>query len=367
MNGLTRFFLVFLRLAIGWHFLFEGLEKIESIQRGPTDSQKRVWSSEVYLQEAAGPLGPFMRSHIGDPDEAALKRLTVQPLPPDQDPAKTPAHQLISPALEKDWDAYFDRFVDHYELDGLQRKLAEEKLKQSKEQAVRWLQNGVKEIERSFPSTTVKLKLTTPQRIQEYQQKLNQLRDSQKQVLSVFERDVLGQRLRADKAEVSRLRGELLADLQQLMTDALQSVLRDDQNKKGPVPQAVHSWREWSRLEWLDRTTAWGLTAIGACLLAGLFTRTACIAAALFLLMLYLTVPPFPWLPEVTRAEGHYLFVNKNLIEMLALLALAATRSGRWAGLDGFIYFLNPFRRQSSEAARAAGSQGRALQNATRA
>ncbi len=68
------------------------------------------------------------------------------------------------------------------------------------------------------------------------------------------------------------------------------------------------------------------------------------------MLMLYLTTPPFPWLPEVTRAEGHYFYVNKNLIEMLALLALATTCSGRWLGLDGLIRFLNPFRRRASSA-----------------
>ena len=52
--------------------------------------------------------------------------------------------------------------------------------------------------------------------------------------------------------------------------------------------------------------------------------------------MLYLTMMPLPGWPEPARTEGHYLFVNKNLIEMLALLVLATTRSGRWLGLDGF-------------------------------
>ena len=55
-------------------------------------------------------------------------------------------------------------------------------------------------------------------------------------------------------------------------------------------------------------------------------------AGALLLLSFYLSMPPFPWLPENLRAEGHYLFVNKNLIEMLALLALATVPSGRWVG-----------------------------------
>ena len=86
------------------------------------------------------------------------------------------------------------------------------------------------------------------------------------------------------------------------------------------------------------------MTAVGACLLLGLLTRTACVGGAIFLLMFTLALPALPGLPINTRAEGTYLFVNKNMIEMLALLALATTRSGRWLGLDALLQFLNPWR-----------------------
>jgi uncharacterized membrane protein YphA (DoxX/SURF4 family) len=95
------------------------------------------------------------------------------------------------------------------------------------------------------------------------------------------------------------------------------------------------------RLELIDITTKWGLTIIGACLLMGLFTRTACVAGAGLLLLFFLAMPPLPWLPELPRAEGHYLYINKNIIEMVALLALATTRSGRWLGLDGLLQFFS--------------------------
>ena len=51
-----------------------------------------------------------------------------------------------------------------------------------------------------------------------------------------------------------------------------------------------------------------------------------------------------PYLPESPKAEGHYLYINKNIIEMFALLALAFLPTGRWAGLDGLLQFLNPFK-----------------------
>src|SRR5947209_19047970 len=90
----------------------------------------------------------------------------------------------------------------------------------------------------------------------------------------------------------------------------------------------------------------WGLVAVGACLLLGLFTRTACVLGALFLASLYLTMPPWPWLPQDPSLRSHFLFVNLNLIELLALLALATTASGKWAGLDGLVSYFNPFRRR---------------------
>ena len=56
--------------------------------------------------------------------------------------------------------------------------------------------------------------------------------------------------------------------------------------------------------------------------------------AAGFLLMTYFIAPPWPWLPTPPNVEGNYLFVNKNVVEMFALLALATTASGRWFGVD---------------------------------
>jgi hypothetical protein len=37
-------------------------------------------------------------------------------------------------------------------------------------------------------------------------------------------------------------------------------------------------------------------------------------------------------------AEGHYLFVNKNLIEFLACLVIASTPNGLWVGLDALLF-----------------------------
>jgi hypothetical protein len=38
------------------------------------------------------------------------------------------------------------------------------------------------------------------------------------------------------------------------------------------------------------------------------------------------------------NSEGHYVFVNKNLIEFLACLVLASTPNGLWLGLDALLF-----------------------------
>jgi uncharacterized membrane protein YphA (DoxX/SURF4 family) len=487
MNGLTRFFLVLLRLAIGWHFLFEGIEKIQSVQTGPTETN-RPWTSEAYLREAAGPLVGYFRSQFGDPDEAALARLTVQPLPPGQDPSRVPAHTRMPPELARDWDTYFERFVRHYPLNDEQRELAKIKLDQAKEQAVHWLlEGGAQAVKRSFPTGTVERKETPPERLAYYRTKLAELRDLESRELPTFERDVAKQRLRPLKAEVAKLRTDLITDLNKPMRESLASILTPEQ-KQMALPDTPHwwqwsvrdwtqwlicwglivtgaclllsflgqlaashsrslrqlgnlewtlvallavlgaaglsgflawivrfvadaswatrgewlrnwslavlggcllfslivqsvcrakgcaqwswgrwllawglallgaglavglasyvalSWSDWTQQELLDWLVTFGLTAAGLCLLVGFLTRPACLVGALLLLMFYLAMPPVPGVPDNPRAEGHYLFINKNLIEMLALLALATTHSGRWLGLDGLLPVLNPVR-----------------------
>ncbi len=60
-------------------------------------------------------------------------------------------------------------------------------------------------------------------------------------------------------------------------------------------------------------------------------------------------MPPWPGLPPSPMAEGHYFIVNKNLIEMLACLALVFIPTGHWIGLDAML-----FGRRYRQAARSA-------------
>lgn len=103
----------------------------------------------------------------------------------------------------------------------------------------------------------------------------------------------------------------------------------DKRQAKALPPETSPTW-------FADKSNMYGLTIIGACLILGLFTRFAALCGAGMLAMFYAAMPALPWLPEGGPSEGHYLYVNKNLIEMIALLLIATTRIGRWGGLDAF-------------------------------
>lgn len=64
-----------------------------------------------------------------------------------------------------------------------------------------------------------------------------------------------------------------------------------------------------------------GLIIVGVTLLIGIKVRWGCIAGILLLALYYLAHPPFPSLPQ-GPAEGSYWIVNKNLIEMAALMVI---------------------------------------------
>src|SRR5512140_1046047 len=86
----------------------------------------------------------------------------------------------------------------------------------------------------------------------------------------------------------------------------------------------------------IDTVNAYGLTLIGLALILGLFTRLALWSGVTLLFMYYLAYPPFGGFSYGAPSEGSYLIVNKNLIELFAMVLLAFTESGQFFGLDMF-------------------------------
>lgn len=325
VNALGRVFLVLLRITIGWHFLVEGLDKLNTPN----------WSSEGYLREASGPLAPMFREIAGD---SVIERL------------QSADNQSLPPALADDWQRYFDAFVAHYGLDAEQTKALQASFDQVKSDTVTWM-NKPRSIKKPAPlPPDLYVDWTIADRLKEYESMQASLWEIE---AAMPERGPSSwPEWRDAKAKAAKWRAELKSDLdgqtagmKKTLTDSLSA----EQKAKGPVPEPIARPIDWNdQLDASDNIVKYGLVGVGAALIAGCFTRLACVAGAVLLLMFFLAMPPLPYLPESPKSEGHYLYINKNIIEMFALLSLAFLPTGRWAGLDGILQFLNPFNYRSS-------------------
>jgi uncharacterized membrane protein YphA (DoxX/SURF4 family) len=366
------FFLLALRLAIGWHFLFEGLYKINSHLIG-TSETNRPFSSEPYFRNAPGPIGAFMRKQYGDPAEAIADRVRIaSPLPDfksrpvdeqaaacpasvarqlddmqdraqeavkaeaakelaraDADEAKALKDAKTDTEKSKAKDAAENSRADARRKSESAAAIAKERITAAKAAYARWVQ-GAEGRSSTIKRITGEIPLTAPQRLEH----LDSLR---REVKSAEERAAadLGNGAGIEQKRSAELRADLIAAESDLAKDADAFVA--DLKKELNGDQAVTEDARQTRGQLVDRVTMWFLVVVGACLMAGLLTRLACVLGAGFLVVTYLAYPPFPWYPLPPNTEGNPVFVNKNVIEFLALLVLATFPTGRWMGLDALI------------------------------
>jgi uncharacterized membrane protein YphA (DoxX/SURF4 family) len=84
----------------------------------------------------------------------------------------------------------------------------------------------------------------------------------------------------------------------------------------------------------VDAVNIGGQILIGLLLITGTLTRAASLAAIALLLLYYLANPPLVGLGIAVPADGHYLVVDRNLIELLTLAFLAALPATFLPGVD---------------------------------
>ncbi|MEW4570154.1 DoxX family protein [Tautonia sp. JC769] len=282
-------FLVLLRIAIGWHLYYEGRDKIRS------QDTAQPFSSDSYLRNATGPFAENFRNLV--PDVDSLDRLDPE-------------------LLDQWWDEELRRASAHYQFTPDQLTQAEAELAQTRDRAAAWFADD-----------------ENADQIADYKEKVDLIRQGRRQPPAMdFQRD----RLQDLQYEVETLRKELVAPIDQWTADLRSSWAtlaepdqRETAGELGPPP---------SSLDRIDLITMYGLAVFGLLLMAGMFTPVAALGGAGLLFLFYISMPPLPGLPPNPRAEGTYLIVNKTLIEMIALLALAATPNGLWFGVDRLLF-----------------------------
>jgi thiosulfate dehydrogenase [quinone] large subunit len=91
-------------------------------------------------------------------------------------------------------------------------------------------------------------------------------------------------------------------------------------------------------LKVIDLCNEWGLVLIGIGLILGFLTNISTIAGIFLLLLYYLAQPPLIGVAAPLTAEGSYLFVNKNLVELFAMAVLLVFPTGIHIGIDRLVF-----------------------------
>ena len=103
----------------------------------------------------------------------------------------------------------------------------------------------------------------------------------------------------------------------------------------------------------VDLLNVWGLVLIGLALVLGALSRFAAVSGIVLLTLYYVASPPLVGLPT-NGAEGSYLIVNKNLVEILALCVVAVFPAHGFFGLERRLAGLLARREKPAAAARPA-------------
>jgi len=88
----------------------------------------------------------------------------------------------------------------------------------------------------------------------------------------------------------------------------------------------------------MDFLNIWGLILVGIGLIAGIFTRLAAISGMVLLAFYYLSHPAIAGVTYAIPSEGSYLWVNKNLIELMTLWVIVLFPTWKSVGIDRFLF-----------------------------
>ncbi len=325
--------LVALRLALGCHFLYEGTWKIDHTdfvhaERWKADKWRidghEAFTARPFLALAKGPVSGLFYMMLPDIDGRERLKVVVDP--------KTGKNSIDGSSQTKLWEQVRQDFANRYRPTGS----SDDKL----------IQDTKKTYEK-FQKQFNEYLAENADDIAAYFQSLDRFQ-------SDAEHNELGQDAPFQKQrhwdEMMKLRGEAdkwvkdIEGQERAYANSLYSLLNEE-DRKIDVPADTWNPLKWDRMKQLNVMVTFSLFAIGLCLMLGFFTPLAALGGAAFMFFVVMTQPAFPTIfPHDPPVVGHALLVNKDFVEAVALLVVAATGAGRWGGLDFFVlrWFVHP-------------------------
>ena len=337
-----------LRIVVGYHFYKEGTTKLKS----------GTFTSKYFLAGAKGPLAPYFRGMLEDPD--GMEQLCITK---EVDPDGEPSFSIDTELTFSIWNDFVDRTFSYY---GLASSELMDEIKSRITQHESDLANAnEKDDEKSVFALTNKIAAAKSALTQIEEQAFRAeaiLEDHEEQLtdfLSINEVELISHFATADRLDGFKQDGAN-RDQVAVYVDSLRGqvdTIRQDRQKKlvGWTAEVTGIWDSFesqinglavdeqaklekmpihrpfddvnAKVKWIDKIIPWFDTIVGVLLIIGLFTRLASLAAALFLVSVILTQPP--WIPGTTPTYFYF-------IELFALLVIFSMSAGRMGGLDFF-------------------------------
>lgn len=310
--------LVALRLALGCHFLYEGVWKITHADE---------FTAEPFLSQAKGPVSCLFYAML--PDIDGRQRLQIE-----VDSHGKPS--INSDALTTRWNDIRQQFVEYYRPAGASA---------DEQAAYEQLQRKAEDTYNKFCEKFNTYSEANADDIATYFKSLDRFeQDKERKQAAPFQKQRRWERMMELRHEAEKWIKDIEAQ-EKSFHNSLYSLLTEQQKEKGRVPKSWNILR-WDRMDQINFAVTYGLTAIGICLMLGFFTPLAALGGAAFMCFVVMTQPAFPTIfPHDPPVVGHALLINKDFVEMVALLVVSAASAGRWGGLDFFLYrfIINPF------------------------
>jgi uncharacterized membrane protein YphA (DoxX/SURF4 family) len=340
-GGFAIFTLVLLRLVIGWHFFGEGTKKLEYDRH--TGRFHMVFSAEKeFLDLAKGPLAPLYLEHTPSEHEwrtaLALPRENTPATPeqvaeqtkwaheyaqrraeaakngqpaPVEFAAGTASHDWVA-KIADDWRAAVGKFKAISGLTEDQKQRADKALNARLSELADFIAGEEEEI------ASYRHELW----------RLDQWRKSPEENGVPFYAQRIGAKNSETNAKAAGWREQIRTFDDELNHD-LTGILTPEQRAQPATLAAVEGAtvdKNQHNLDTVNLVATVVTIGVGVCLIFGFLTRLAAIVGALFLFGV-IASQPF-WISGTAPTMN-------QCVELAALLVLAGTGAGRWAGMDG--------------------------------
>lgn len=330
-------FIVLLRIGIGWHFFYEGVHKFDPAAG---------FSSEGFLGIAKGPTADLYYWML--PDLDGIQRIEIAAVKDENG-----KEYKTFVAYENAWKEYFEEYLKAYpnvNTDEAQvifnRYL--ESLRAGAADTEKDVNAFLKSRERFLETRNTIQNTTSFEQERRWNLMMQYRREAAVWTRMLTE---MGNGLQSDLGRLAD--PELAGQRGQIVTAPEKELIPPNKltNLQYTIPKievTVPPKNAYtksldlsvkSRMELMDMAVMLGLSAIGLCMIIGFCTRLACLGGAAFLVNVILTTFPIPGVyPEIPSMIGNFMFVSKDVVELLALLVLVCIPSGRWGGLDYFLW-----------------------------